>query len=158
MRITLLFLLFSVSCAHAQMDCDTVPPFNLEVLKHAQAKLGKKVDRGECWDLIAFALNEAGAKWDGYMEFGREINRKLECLQPGDIIQFEKVKRTFRVENTTFYETMYHHTAIVSEVISENELVLLHQNTEQTGKKVGTSTFTFDSVTAGKMKFYRPEE
>lgn len=155
MRLTLLFLVFSLS-VNAQSDCDSVPTFNLEVLKLAQSKMGKKVDRGECWDLIAFALNESDAEWDGYMDFGREINRKQECLQPGDIIQFEKVKRTYRIENTTYSETMYHHTAIVAEVISTNELVLLHQNTEDTGRKVGESTFTFDSVTGGKMKFYRP--
>ncbi len=158
MRFMLIFFLLIANSARAQTDCDSIPPFNLEVLQFAQSKLGKKVDRGECWDLIAFALNEANAKWDGYMEFGRVINRKQECLQPGDIIQFEKVKRKVVDGNVTFYESMYHHTAIVSQVISQNEIVLIHQNTEQTGKKVGESNFTFDSVTGGKMTFFRPVE
>lgn len=156
MRFTLLFFLLITSFSRAQSDCDSVPALNLEVLELAKSKLGKKVDRGECWDLIAFALNSANAEWDGFMGFGRVINIKTECLQPGDIIQFEKVKRKYMEGNVTYFETMYHHTAIVSEVISENEIVLLHQNTEQTGKKVGESNFTFDSVTNGKMEFYRP--
>lgn len=57
--------------------------------------MGKKVGKGECWDLAAGALNEVSAKWESPYEFGNEINDKNEIVFPGDIIQFEGVKLVY---------------------------------------------------------------
>ena len=50
--------------------------------------MNKKVDRGECWDLVAFALNYAEAKWKAPLEFGTIVNHQKDELKPGDIMTF----------------------------------------------------------------------
>jgi len=57
----------------------------------------------------------------------------------------------------TYSESMRHHTAIVYKVIDSNEVILLHQNTAEHGRKVGQSNLMFDSITSGKLFVYRPE-
>jgi len=137
-------------------DCDDIPELNRQIVQIAHKYKSKKVGRGECWDLAQLVLNETGAEWDGYEVYGRKINRKKECVYPGDIIQFEKVKLKYTEGNLTYTESMYHHTAIVKEVLSNNEVVLLHQNTAATGRKVGESNLRFDTITKGELFIYRP--
>ena len=152
-----LFIFFLVSFSFISVnDCGDIPEMNKSVVSFAEKKLKKKVGRGECWDLIQYALNQSGAKWDGFNEFGKRIKRKKECLFPGDIIQFERVKIKYTEGNMTYEESMYHHTAIIAEVISQNEVVLLHQNTGQHGRRVGRSILRFDTVKSGQMLFFRP--
>ena len=151
----LIILLVSFSFISAN-DCGDTPAINVSVVSLAEKKIKKKVGRGECWDLIKYALDESGAKWDGYEVFGKLINRKKECIFPGDIIQFERVKVKYTKGNVTYEESMYHHTAIIGEVISQNEVVLIHQNTGEHGRRVGKSSLRFDTVKSGKMIFHRP--
>lgn len=155
MKLT--FLIFIIIPIQAFLqDCDSVPSMNQEVVQHALGKKGKKVDRGECWDLIRFALNSANAKWDGLEGYGKEINWKNECVYPGDIIRFDKVKITYKIGNTTYTETMQHHVAVIYEIKNKNEWLILDQNTEQNGRKVGISIVRISAVKSGKVRVYRP--
>ncbi len=98
------------------------------------------------------------AKWDGNLKFGRKLDYKKECIYPGDIIQFEKVKVKYTENKVTYQEAMPHHTAIIYEVKGTGDYILAHQNTAYTGKKVGTSSLNLMNVTGGKISIYRPEK
>lgn len=137
-------------------DCGEVPDLNMQIVQLTKEKLKKKVGRGECWDLAEYVLNETKADWDGFEVYGRLIDPKKECIFPGDIIQFEKIKISWKEGNTSYKESMMHHTAIVMEVKSKNEVIIAHQNTAETGKKVGEASLIFDRITSGKLFIYRP--
>ena len=152
----ILFLLFFVKIGWSSAQCDSIQPLNIEIVALAKEKIGKKVLRGQCWDLAKYVLDESGAKWNGLDEYGEKLN-KSACLMPGDIIQFNNIKLKYTIGNKSFTELMTLHTAIVYEVVSEDELVLIHQNTAYSGKKVGTSGFRFSSIVKGKYQVYRPQ-
>lgn len=154
-NLILLCFLFQLNSALAQ--CDTITELNQNVLNYAKSKLGKKVDRGECWDLAKFALDEAGATWDGMYKYGRKLS-KTECLMPGDIIQFENVVVEFKDGDLTYKEAMQHHTSIISRVYDQDHVELIHQNTAYSGRKVGTSDLKFSNIKKGKYTIYRPEK
>src|SRR5664279_3849155 len=73
------------------ISCDTIPVLNKSIITFVKTKIGKKVGKGEFWDVAAEALNFAGAKWDGQYKFGKEVNYKKDCVFPGDIMQFEGI-------------------------------------------------------------------
>lgn len=68
--ILFLFKLQSVDYQNSQKR----PELNQKIITFVSQNIGKKVGRGECWDLAAQALNQAGASWDGQYNFGRVIN------------------------------------------------------------------------------------
>lgn len=92
--------------------------------------LGKKVDRGECWDLAAAALNYAGAKWSPPFNFGTKYDYKKQAIQAGDIIQFEKV--VIKITNGEY--DLPHHTAVVVKAYGGLKCQIAHQNVA--GKKL----------------------
>lgn len=155
MKLGILFL-FTTFCSVLFAQCDSIFPLNQAVLKYASSKMNKKVGTGECWDLAKFALENAGANWDGEYVYGRKLSSS-ECILPGDIIQFEKIKIKYKKGKQTFTETMMHHTAIVFATKNSDEVTLIHQNTDFSGKKVGTSKLVFSTITSGKYFIYRPE-
>src|SRR6187431_3356267 len=63
---------------------DTLPELNRRIVAFVDAHKGMKVDRGECWDLAAVALDSAGAKWDRKLGFGRLLDPQREEVLPGD--------------------------------------------------------------------------
>lgn len=150
-----IFLLASSSFSLGFTQCDEVDSLNLRIVELAISKLGKKVYRGECWDLAKYALEESNAKWDGAFVFG-ELLEKSDCLMPGDIIQFKNIKIQYKIGKTTYTELMTQHTAIIYEVISSDEVVLIHQNTGHAGRKVATSKMKFSTIVKGTYKIYRP--
>ncbi len=155
--IVVLLVLFTGLSFRYPNDCgDEIPSLNRQILDLTEKQMGKKVGRGECWDLAALVLNETGASWDGQLRFGRAINPETECVFPGDIIQFEKVKTSYKEGASTYVELMYHHTAIVYEVPEQGTYVLAQQNTESTGKRVGLGTFRPATVVKGHFTIYRP--
>jgi hypothetical protein len=148
--ICLMFFSLSVSS-----QCDSISEINVQIIELVGKKIGRKVDRGECWDLAKYVLDETYAAWDGMYKFGR-ILEKGECIMPGDIMQFEKLKTETLNNGVKSTEMFPHHTAIVYEVRNADEIVLIHQNTGYTGKKVGTSVFRFSTIKTGKYMIYRP--
>lgn len=152
----ILALCFHVD-AQLPVKCDSTNALNTEILKVVQPYIGKKVDRGECWDLAKLALNTTGAKWDGLLQFGTKIDWKKDCLQPGDILQFEKVEmRGKDANNYDYTESFYHHTAIVYAVGEGGNIELIHQNTGQYGKKVGVTTLHLKDLKKGTIQAFRP--
>ena len=152
---TILFLVFSfpVSQAIAQ---ENIPELNKRIIEYVESVIGKKVDRGECWDLAYQALNRFNTEWDGKFQYGKLINPKREPVLPGDIIQFKNVKIKYQITNTTYTESMKQHTAIVYKVKLNNVFTIAHQNTEFSGRKVGLSDLNLDHVVKGDIKIYRP--
>ncbi len=137
------------------------PPLNKKVVKYIDTVIGKKVDRGECWDLAAAALDYAGAYLDRSNQkniyvFGKVINPKQEEIFEGDIIQLENVKIEYTKDDGIYTESMPHHTAIVYEVLDKSHFKIAHQNTSFSGKKVGISEFRLSDLKKGKIIFYRP--
>jgi hypothetical protein len=88
-------------------------------------------------------------------EYGKLLD-KSECLMPGDIIQFKNVKIQYKIGRTTYTEIMTHHTALIYDVKSDDEVILIHQNTAMKGKKVVTSPLIFSTIVKGSYKIYRP--
>ena len=136
--------------------CDSIPSLNKKIIDFVKTKIGKKVGKGECWDVAAEALNTSGAKWDGNYKFGKEINYKTDCVYPGDIIQFEGVTVKDEIDKKKFSESLAHHTAIIYDVKGKEEFILADQNTGRSGRKVGLSPIEFKNITKGKFKIFRP--
>ena len=149
----LLILLFSWNA--------NIPCLNQKVIEYVDSVIGKKVDRGECWDLAAAALDHAGAYLDRSSQksiyiFGKELNAKKDEIFPGDIIQLENVKLEYIKGNVIYTETMIHHTAIIYEILGEGHYKIAHQNTNFSGKKVGISELNINYNKKGTITFYRP--
>ena len=151
-RLMLILTFFNTIVSLAQ--CDETPNINASILEFVDNSMGKKIGRGECWDLAKGALDYAEAKLVDVYEFGRLLD-KDECIYPGDIIQFENVKTEISNNGWTSYQSFPHHTAIIYEVTTQTDLILAHQNVD--GKrKVVTSQFISSSVIEGDLKIYRP--
>ncbi|CAD5276833.1 MULTISPECIES: hypothetical protein [unclassified Imperialibacter] len=138
-----------------------LPELNAKIITYLDSVMGKKVDRGECWDLAAGALAYSGAYFDrSSMKtvtiYGRELNYKKEEVLPGDLIQFENVELAWKDGNTTYKETMGQHTAVVYKVNGPLNYEIAHQNTGQWGKKVGVSNLNLNNLAKGKLWIYRP--
>jgi len=143
-----------------------IPAFNKKILDYAISMKGKKVDRGECWDLAAVPLKKYGAKWDGQLKFGKKIARgkdtkhftnKDEEILPGDIIQFTSVTIEWKKGNSWGSKMLGFpdHTAIVYKVKSRKKITLLHQNVD--GKRyVVEEDINLDEITKGSYQVYRP--
>ena len=136
--------------------CDDVPPINRRVQSFIRANLGKRVGRGECWDLAAQALNTVGAKWDGAFGFGKPVDPQKDCIYPGDVIQYTGVRVHYQKGNTFYEEEMDQHTAMVYEVRAKGSFVVAEQNTNRLGRRVGLSDLDLGNVSRGKVEFYRP--
>jgi hypothetical protein len=142
---------------NASPICDTVPELNQKIVELVRQQIGKKVDRGECWDLAALVLNQTGAEWDGQYNFGKKVDPEKECIYPGDIIQFEGVRIKYTRERAVYEETMGHHTAVIIAVKSKGVFVLAHQNTGFSGRTVGLSDLDLSTIIKGKFQIFRPE-
>jgi hypothetical protein len=121
-----------------------------KILEYSMKNFGKKVDRGECWDLANGALNYANADWEAPFKFGEKVDYKKD-LQPGDILQFTNIKMKMPSGGMSFPK----HTAIVYKA-KGNEVTLLHQNFNNK-KTVDSVTISFDYIKSGKIEAYRPK-
>ncbi len=139
----------------------SIPILNQNVIEYVDTVIGKKVMRGECWDLAAAALDHAGAYLDRRSQksiyvFGKKLNPKSDEIFPGDIIQIENVKLKYIKDDGIYTETMTHHTAIIYKVLGTGQFKIAHQNTSFSGKKVGISDFNMEYIEKGRIIFYRP--
>lgn len=113
--------------------------------------MGKKVDRGECWDLAAMALTSAGADWSPSFNFGDKINYKKDPLKPADVLQFYNAKIVFKNGSVTLPK----HTAIVAKA-NGNKVLVYHQNFNNK-RYVDTLTLDLDNLKNGTIDAYRPK-
>ncbi|MBL0049902.1 MAG: hypothetical protein IPP32_17605 [Bacteroidetes bacterium] len=149
--ILLLQFVLLTSIASAQVN-PTLPALNATIIDYVKTTIGKKVDRGECWDLANQALTRANAAWTFPNQFGKVVDPQKDSIYPGDLIQFTNVKmKSSNGETWTFPK----HTAIVYEVISPGVYKIAEQNVN--GKrKVQIDDLIVKDKVAGKMIFYRP--
>lgn len=154
LKITLLSIL--IISINSSLFAQRIPELNKEIVKYVKSVTGKKVDRGECWDLANQALIRVGADWDRAYVYGNRINPLKDQVFPGDLVQFENVKVQYTEGNTTYTEVMTHHTAIVYKVIDQGIYEIAHQNTQFSGRKVGISTLNLNHIVKGQTYFYRP--
>jgi len=126
-------------------------PVSGKILEFCKKNMGKKVDRGECWDLANAALNDAGAVWTPPFGYGDKIDYKKEALKPADILQFTNVKFMFPNRSMSFPK----HTAIVSK--AEGGKLLIYQQNFNNKRYVDTLTITLENIKGGKLEAYRPK-
>ncbi len=137
-------------------DLTNIPELNKKVIEYVSSVMGKKVDRGECWDVANQALLRINADWDKRYKFGKLVDPKKETIYPGDMIHFKNVKTKWSVGNATYSGSMAEHTAIVYEVVSTGVYKVAEQNTSYSGKTVGIGDFNLSHVVKGTVEFYRP--
>ena len=66
---------------------EEIPEINKKIITYLDAVIGHQVQRGECWDLAAGALDFAGAYLDRSTKesiyiFGRKIDPSEEAILP----------------------------------------------------------------------------
>ena len=134
-------------------ETNKIPAINQQIKDYVSTTIGKKVDRGECWDLANKALTRVNAAWTFPTQFGREVQPLKDTIYPGDLIQFTQVKlKSKNGETWTFPK----HTAIVYEVLSPGVYRIAEQNVN--GKrKVQIDELNYADKVSGKMIFYRPQ-
>jgi hypothetical protein len=133
------------------------PAMNNDIVKYVKSVIGKKVGRGECWDLAHDALELVNAQWDHKYVYGRRIDPLKDTVYAGDIVHFQNVVVKYQTDKGLMTETYVQHTAIIFEVISPGVYTLAHQNTDFTGKKVGLTNLRLADKKSGKLQFYRPQ-
>ena len=152
MKIAFLSILVSINLlTFLSVSAQESRPIAKKILAFCETNEGKKVGKGECWDLAKEALNQAEAVWTPPYEFGTALTEK-EVLIAGDILQFEKVK----IESPDgSWKELPHHTAIVYKVIEKNKFIIAEQNAN--GKRfVIFSEIDLSHITRGKYTAYRP--
>ncbi len=147
----IIFCLFINGKSHSQ-----IPEMNKQIIEYVNSVMGKKVDRGECWDLANKALIKVKADWEGKLVYGKLLNPKKDSIYPGDIIQYKDVVVKYTEGNTKYTETMKQHTSIVYKVISKGVYEVAEQNTGYGGKKVTIGKLNINHIVKGKVMIYRP--
>jgi len=137
----------------AQTDTTLIlPSTNSKIIQYCDSIMGKKVGRGECWDLAKYALDYSGAKWAAPFDFGRKLKSE-EDVKPGDIIQFEKVKITYP---NNYHTNMPQHTSIIYEVLGIKHFILAEQNINKK-RFVMKNEINLTYLKTGKFTVYRPQ-
>jgi myosin tail region-interacting protein MTI1 len=142
-----LFMLFT-----GRVIAQELPAKNQTIVVFCTNNKGKKIGKGECWDLAKAALDKAEAVWTPPYEFGRLLTKKDKPL-PGDIIQLEKVKIVNPDES---WQEFPHHTAIIHKVMGPGKYLLAEQNNNNQ-KFVVFSEIDLNNVKKGKYMIYRPQ-
>ena len=158
MKTNLLIILITFFLYNLTIAQDSIPKANAEIVKYVSTVIGKKVDRGECWDIANQALTRINATWDKKFVYGKLLDPKTDVVYPGDIIQFKNVMLEYALPDGSgkAQETMKQHTAIVYRVIAKGQYELAHQNTGFSGRKMGLSTINLKDLKKGKIFIYRP--
>ncbi len=151
LSFALMILLTAIAFAQAQ-----TPALNQKIVDYATSQLGKKVDRGECWDLANQALTKYNCRWDGKYAYGKKLDPKTDTVYPGDILLFTNVIIKYKEGGMEYKETYPNHTAIIYEVTGKDTYKLIHQNFGDVGRKVGISNLFLSHKVTGRVIFYRP--
>jgi hypothetical protein len=121
-----------------------------EVVNFAADNIGKRIGRGECWDLADQALRAAGAEPPKGYTFGDRI--PLDEIQPGDILQFTSAR--FDEPGYWTIMGMPNHTAVVH-AVGDTRAFILQQNFD--GKRhVTPYDLNLNNLTSGQLEAFRP--
>lgn len=142
-----IFLLFS-----GRIFSQELPPKNKAIVEFCESSKGKKLGKGECWDLAQQALDKVDATWVRPYEFGKLLGKK-DLVLPGDVIQFEKVKIVNEDEG---WQQLPHHTAIIVKVLAPGKYIVAEQNNNNK-KIVQFNEINLNNVKKGKYMIYRPQ-
>jgi hypothetical protein len=153
MHKPIIILLGVLLCSFSSHD---IPPTNQKILEYVKTVVGKKVDRGECWDLANGALTYANAQWEFPTTFGKPYDYKKEPIVAGDLIQINNVVMESKTETSVTRWKMTEHTAIVFETGEKGKLKVAEQNVNGV-RKVMISSWNLNDLKSGKMQFYRPQ-
>lgn len=148
--ISILLVIAGLTIAAAPAK-DAIPEVNKKIIRYIDSVIGKKVARGECWDIVKGAMDASGAEWESPEGFGRKIDLGEEAILPGDIIAFKNASWS---TGMTKWRTGHQHYAIVYEVKSKDRMMIAHQNINN--KKKVTITELQMKNSKGKITFYRP--
>ncbi len=132
------------------------PALNQKIVDYVASQVGKRVDRGECWDLAYEALTKNNCQWDGKYAYGKKVNPATDSIYAGDLLQFEGVTVKYHENNATVKESFPHHTAIVYQVMGKGHYKIAHQNFGNTAKKVVVTELKLTNKVSGTITFYRP--
>ena len=147
------FLLFFIFLFAIPAKGQDLPAKNKAIIAFAESKKGKKVGKGECWDLAKAALDGASAVWTPPYGFGKELDLKKDTVLAGDIIQLEKVKI---VNPDKSWQDIPHHTAIIYKVIAPGDYMVAEQNVD--GKhSVVFAEMNLNFIKKGKYSIFRPQ-
>lgn len=139
-----ILLIFSIS-AHVMAGDPKkkLPENNQKVLDYVEKKIGKKVGRGWCRDLVNTALRNAGCTWSkgglithtdyennkrySTTKYGKLV--KVNDVLPGDIIIYNPRTIGDDIDDVPL------HVAIIYEVIKQRHYVIASQNNATSNSK-----------------------
>ncbi len=158
--IGLLSLFLAVSCsaqntagiakAETASTVKELPKINQKMIAYVEKNKGKKILRGECWDVVKMALTESGANWTPPTDFGKVI--ELKDALPGDVVMFENT--VFKGEG--YSQSFGGHYAVVHSVNEDGTITLAHQNYNKV-RKIRFDNVTPAHLVKGKLTFFRPQ-
>lgn len=134
---------------------DEIPETNKLVLDYVERVKNKKVDRGECWDLLKQALDYAEADWKFPNTWGRKYNPRKETPLAGDCLQYSNAVFKYMKGNVEYTSKAPKHSSIIYEVLSPTEYLVAEQNANGI-RKVKINPFNLDHLKKGKVDFFRP--
>jgi hypothetical protein len=151
------FFIAFVIPSPGQEDAEKNPELNSKILGYVDSQMNKKVDRGECWDLMKQALDHAGADWEFPNTWGKKFDPFKESTLPGDCIQYTNAVFKYRKGNVEYTSKAPKHSAIIYEVLSPTQFVIAQQNANGV-RKVKLGELDLSTLKRGKIEFYRPLE
>ncbi len=135
-----------------------IPEKNKKVLEAAKSRMGERVGKGICFNLVDYSLCQVDKKWDNRSDskhiYGKKIKKK--DILPGDVVLFKGCR---------FKDGMIaiSHIAIVYFVGDEDKenVKIIEQNAGARNLKeskvvVNDVDLSNDNLIKGKMEFYRP--
>lgn len=130
---------------------------NDKIMDYVKTTIGKKVGRGECWDIAQMALDLTGADWQRTKGYGNRYNWKKTKAMPGDIIQFTRfsIRKEFKNGYSVESYGAPDHTAIVWEVLGPGKFKIAHQNVNGV-RKMMIQELDLNGKASGKIEFFRP--
>lgn len=132
------------------------PELNQKIVEMVKTLIGKKVNRGECWDLAYEVLTQNNCEWNGQYVFGKKLDPKTDSIYPGDFLQFYNVTLKYNESNYFYKESFKLHTAIIYSVKGKGFYEIADQNNDKYGRKVGISELNLRNKISGTIEFFRP--
>jgi hypothetical protein len=126
-----------------------------KIMEYCEENMGKCVGRGECWDLVKYALDYSDAKW-GLTSFGLNYGEQYtdQKYKPGDILKFENVVLEKRTPTSYMKWAATKHYVIIKSA-NDSKITVYHQN-QNNKRYVVMSTFDLQYKTSGIVTCWHP--
>ncbi len=140
-----------VKPAESSVAVKQLPEINQKMIAYVEKNKGRKILRGECWDVVKMALTESGANWTPPTDFGKVVD--LKNVLPGDVVMFENT--VFKGEN--YSQSFGGHYAVVHTINDDGTILLAHQNYNKV-RKIRFDKITPAHLVKGELTFFRPQK